>query len=1204
MATQIEMLRAYINSNVAQFVRDMDKARTSTIGLRQAWSDAARDVSAAAARVGAAVAGMGTAVLMTFGRFEMTMKSVGAITRTLGTRDFKLLEDAARKAGEETKFSASESASAMEELGLAGLKTAEIIAALPQVLQLAASAKVDIATAAQIAAKTMRAYGLQAEELTRVNDTLVATFTMANTDLLQLAEALKHVGPVAASVNMSLEDTTAILAKMADAGFTGSLGGTSLRNALIRLASPTKEAKRLLKEFGIDTTLPLIEILGDLQTALAGVTEENERLAIVSELFGVRGGPAMLAVLEVGADKLREFSTELTNSGGVAASIAAAKMDTLSGAWDIFTSKVESFTIEAGAKLAPTVRAVGVEMDKFLDANKPAIVSFMADTVMELVLAGKNFLEWAREAGPAIAETTREWWEFIKPVLRFIAESPRLMAALALLKAGQLLGINAALKSLTVAFYATGQSVYALGVALRPLMMTNVGPWFRAIGTAAMGVIPAIRGMHKAIIDSSVAARVSAAIQAAASAGIVAGNRAQAIAVAAAAAQARAGVTSWVAYTDAIKRVVTQGFAALIARARAVNLALLAVHGGLAAIAGITLFVVISQFTEWNKAVNELNRALLETARLDGLLDRRARNEREATLRNLGRMEDPEMRARAAEAKKAEAEKQQAGLDASAKGARANAARHEATLGASAMLFGDKVMDELNAEARRAEALAEAGRDYIDQLANLIDESRHEVGKAAKEKIGAAAGVGGADVLGDVGLGGPVDVDKDEAKRQKAIGEATRAAFEANAENAAPGFGGVREFLDLQPSVDQLNAFMAASNLFTDAQVAQFTEMYNALLAGGAATGDALDQLAFAMAQTVAQEKTLADAIRDAQEPAREFAMKLNEMRGVIPDAQLQSFTGAFRYFNAQLLNGSITFEQWQQKLSAMDHAMSAGEGMKETLGDAFRQLGNSAQMQGFRDRMAELQARFVNGAITLDGFNRGMEELKSATEKATEAAKAEAAQKQRQQMLAPFQNMLGGLNPFFRKVVEDKLLAMMQQQWESQVNGAADAFLQMNGLLGPVMNGLERFGGSLHGVSDMMQRTLLSGEQISQGFATLTSFMNSNEGAIGSLRSNISLLQQNMNFMWNKDRARALQIGEQIEALEQQLAGLLAPQQPLFTEFNGPGILADPGLQSSQTVNVAMDFPNLNKLTNQDARTLVTAMNYELQRQGRAFTR
>src|SRR5690606_13727708 len=124
-------------------------------------------------------------------------------------------------------------------------------------------------------------------------------FTKANTDLGQLAEAMKQVAPVSKGMGVSLEDTSAAIAKMSDAGFQGSIAGTALRNILTRLGGATPEATNRLRELGVETLTsegkmrPFLEILADIEKQ--GLTS-----AEVMQIFGQRGGPQMMALLEAG----------------------------------------------------------------------------------------------------------------------------------------------------------------------------------------------------------------------------------------------------------------------------------------------------------------------------------------------------------------------------------------------------------------------------------------------------------------------------------------------------------------------------------------------------------------------------------------------------------------------------------------------------------------------------------------------------------------------------------------------------------------------------------------------------------------------------------------------------------------------------------------------------------------------------------------
>lgn len=461
---EIHMLRALVDTDFRPFINGMQKMVNSTKDLRDAWVKAGRDIARAGERMTMAVAGMAATVATSFATFEQTITRAGAVTRTLGTKDFERLKEAAREMGRTTKFSATQAAEAIEQMGLAGLTTEEILAALPGALQLAAAAGVEIAQAADVAAKTMRAFGADAEELTHINDVLVGTFTRSNTDLGQLAEAMKQVAPVSKSLGVSLEQTASVIAKMSDAGFQGSMAGTALRNILMRLAGAVPEAVTKLNDLGVETQdangkmRDLFDIIADIQAA-------NISEADLLNIFGARGGPQFLALMETGIDSLRQFEEELTGLEGVSKQISDAMLNTLSGAFKIILSQIADLQIEAGEKLRPAFEQLAVSVTEFLDANKEEIIELMVDSIGLLTEGLTNLMVYLKENGKALIEFARSMGNVVASIANFLADSPQLLTFLATLKVAGLLGITQAINSLIPALFKLFQMFTGFGAA-------------------------------------------------------------------------------------------------------------------------------------------------------------------------------------------------------------------------------------------------------------------------------------------------------------------------------------------------------------------------------------------------------------------------------------------------------------------------------------------------------------------------------------------------------------------------------------------------------------------------------------------------------------------------------------------------------------------------------------------------------------------
>lgn len=165
-------------------------------GLMSIGTRIAKDM----AIVGAAVASVGVIAAATSSKitasFEQSMARVDALTgaSTRSAEEFQRLEDAAKKMGAETVFSARQASEAMQFFALAGFQTEEIIGALPHSLNLAAAGQIDIAEAADITSKVMKSMGLNVEDLASSTDVLTKAMTTANTDLTQLGEAFKQQG--------------------------------------------------------------------------------------------------------------------------------------------------------------------------------------------------------------------------------------------------------------------------------------------------------------------------------------------------------------------------------------------------------------------------------------------------------------------------------------------------------------------------------------------------------------------------------------------------------------------------------------------------------------------------------------------------------------------------------------------------------------------------------------------------------------------------------------------------------------------------------------------------------------------------------------------------------------------------------------------------------------------------------------------------
>lgn len=308
-------------------------------GLSKLGSITAKGMKAATVAItgtAAALGGVAAAAIKVGSDFESQMSRVKAISGATG-EEFEQLKAQAMQLGADTSFSASQAAEGMENLAAAGFTTSEIMNAMPGLLNLAAASGEDLASSSDIAASTLRGFGLAASDAAHVADVLAANANRTNSSVADTGEAMKYIAPLARAAGLSLEETAAAIGIMANAGVNGSQAGTSLRGALSRLSKPTKDMSEAMDELRISfydsngKMKSLTEQVGMLRQATEGMTDEQKNNYLVT-LYGQEALSGMLALINEGEGSLGELTNAYKNCDGAAQKAAETMQDNLSGA--------------------------------------------------------------------------------------------------------------------------------------------------------------------------------------------------------------------------------------------------------------------------------------------------------------------------------------------------------------------------------------------------------------------------------------------------------------------------------------------------------------------------------------------------------------------------------------------------------------------------------------------------------------------------------------------------------------------------------------------------------------------------------------------------------------------------------------------------------------------------------------------------------
>ena len=310
-----------------------------------------------------ALTGVGAASTVMANNFNDAMsQAAGALDKPMS--EMEDLRQLAIQTGQDTVFSATDAGNAITELAKGGLTEADIKAgALKTTMDLAASSGMDLGEAANVVVQAMGAFGLSANESAEAANALAGAAAASSTDVEPLTQALAQCSAGAKNAGWSIQETTAVLARFADAGIEGSDAGTSLKTMLQRLAAPTSEAAATkIETLGIKTRdasgnlLGAAEMAQELQDKLGGL-DAASRDAALSAIFGSDAMRAATVMMDSGTEGLQKY-IDAANDQEAAQRLANSQMSDGSRAIEELKGSLETAAIQIGDTLAPIVQKV------------------------------------------------------------------------------------------------------------------------------------------------------------------------------------------------------------------------------------------------------------------------------------------------------------------------------------------------------------------------------------------------------------------------------------------------------------------------------------------------------------------------------------------------------------------------------------------------------------------------------------------------------------------------------------------------------------------------------------------------------------------------------------------------------------------------------------------------------------------------------
>jgi TP901 family phage tail tape measure protein len=264
---------------------------------------------------------------------------------------------------------------------------------LPGVVDLATASEIDLNAAAEMATKSLGAFGLKTddtakltENLARVNNVMAMSAGKTEASMEGLFESIKEGGPISVAAGQSMETFMAMASKLAAAGIEGSVAGTTLKNVFTSFS--TKKGQNALRKIGVATQdsngkmLDAIDIIQKLEEKTKGMGSAK-RLATLEGIFGKIPLAGVSKLLEVGADSIREFRGELNGAvkDNAMGKLAASMRDTVAGDIDELSSAIDGVKIALFTTNNPEIRAGLTAMTDWVRDMKPQIITDVGNAV-------------------------------------------------------------------------------------------------------------------------------------------------------------------------------------------------------------------------------------------------------------------------------------------------------------------------------------------------------------------------------------------------------------------------------------------------------------------------------------------------------------------------------------------------------------------------------------------------------------------------------------------------------------------------------------------------------------------------------------------------------------------------------------------------------------------------------------------------------
>jgi len=317
---------------------------------------------------------------------QKNMKVVESVSHAT-RQELELLEKEAIRLGTIFPGGAAKATKALVSIGQAGYNARQAMQLMEPALMVATIGEIEMAESTEFLIQVLNGFRLNVSEAGRVADVFAASISHTLTTVETFRTALPPLSALAYTLNVTLEETVAILGFLTDIGIPASKTATALKNVFTHLTKSVDGLPKSMKEAGLEASDLDVQLRG-LIPVLQSLADADLNAVDVVNLFGLRAIYAADIIDANVIPALTRMITELKLTGE-ASYQSGIILEATSSKWAQLGGTIQE---NINAYFAPLLKALDWIIDGLKNliralSTAPTFIKWLVRNLMALVTA-------------------------------------------------------------------------------------------------------------------------------------------------------------------------------------------------------------------------------------------------------------------------------------------------------------------------------------------------------------------------------------------------------------------------------------------------------------------------------------------------------------------------------------------------------------------------------------------------------------------------------------------------------------------------------------------------------------------------------------------------------------------------------------------------------------------------------------------------